>query len=108
MTRITIYKSNNDEIVGFRASGHSGYAEAGSDIICAAISTLVTNTVNSIESFTNDAFDCEVDEKTAIVTLRLKSEASSECAVLLKAFELSVTSIAMDNAKYISVSFEEV
>ena len=31
--------------------GHSGYAEAGSDIICAGVSALVINTINSIETF---------------------------------------------------------
>lgn len=108
MTRIKIYKSNRNEIVGFRAEGHSGYANAGQDIVCAAISTLVTNTVNSIETFTEDAFDGEVDEKKAIIAFRLKSEASSECAVLLKSFELGVTCIAENNSKYVSVTFEEV
>ncbi|MEI3320954.1 MAG: ribosomal-processing cysteine protease Prp [Eubacterium sp.] len=36
MTNITIYCSNND-YVGFRVSGHSGYSEAGYDIVCAGI-----------------------------------------------------------------------
>ena len=37
MTNITFYKTNNS-FVGFRVSGHSGYAEEGSDIVCAGIS----------------------------------------------------------------------
>jgi len=35
---------------GFRASGHSGYAEAGSDIVCAGVSILSCTCVNSLES----------------------------------------------------------
>ncbi len=35
---------------GFRASGHSGYAEAGSDIICAGVSVLGCTCVNALES----------------------------------------------------------
>ncbi len=35
---------------GFRAEGHSGYAEAGSDIVCAAVSVLGCTCVNSLES----------------------------------------------------------
>ncbi len=35
---------------GFRAQGHSGYAEAGSDIVCAAVSILGCTCVNSLES----------------------------------------------------------
>ena len=33
-----------------RVSGHSGYAEAGSDIICAAVSILTCTCVNALES----------------------------------------------------------
>ena len=38
MTKIEIFRKNQS-IVGYKASGHSGYAEEGSDIICASIST---------------------------------------------------------------------
>lgn len=37
--------------VGYRVSGHALFAEAGQDIVCAAVSMLVINTVNSIEKF---------------------------------------------------------
>ena len=37
------------EFTGFRASGHSGYAEEGSDIVCAAVSVLGTTCVNAME-----------------------------------------------------------
>mgnify|MGYP004449629667 CR=1 FL=1 len=39
-----------ERYTGFRASGHSGYAEAGSDIVCAAVSILSCTCVNSLES----------------------------------------------------------
>ena len=32
----------DDRITGFSVSGHSGYAESGSDIVCAAITAIVT------------------------------------------------------------------
>ena len=40
------------EYSGVRLSGHAGFDDSGRDIICAAVSTLVFNTVNSIEVFT--------------------------------------------------------
>lgn len=43
-------------------SGHAGFAEEGSDIVCAAVSVLVLNTINAIEAFTHTAFRCEADE----------------------------------------------
>ena len=35
-------------------SGHAGYAEKGHDIVCAAVSILIYNLQNSIESLTDD------------------------------------------------------
>ena len=40
MTDITITR-NNGSIVQVTASGHTGYGEAGEDIVCAGVSTLI-------------------------------------------------------------------
>ena len=40
MTKIVIRKTNG-RYSGFSCSGHAGYAESGSDIVCAAVSVLV-------------------------------------------------------------------
>ena len=40
MTRVE-FTTEDDRITGFTVSGHSGYAEAGSDIVCAAVSAAV-------------------------------------------------------------------
>ena len=58
MITVEIRKSNG-EYVGFSSKGHAGYAEEGYDIVCAAVSVLTVNTVNSIEKFTDDAFKAE-------------------------------------------------
>lgn len=36
-------------------SGHTGYAEKGHDIVCAAVSILIYNLQNSIERLTDDS-----------------------------------------------------
>ncbi len=43
-----------------RVSGHSGYAEAGSDIVCAAISSMVMLTLNTV----TERFGCKANIKT--------------------------------------------
>ena len=42
MTRCTVYVDSTSRITGFSVKGHAGYAEEGSDIVCAGISALVT------------------------------------------------------------------
>ena len=36
--------------------GHAGFGYRGQDVVCAAVSVLVINTINGIEQFTSDAF----------------------------------------------------
>ena len=45
-----VFFRESERFTGFRASGHSGYAEHGSDIVCAAVSVLGCACVNSLES----------------------------------------------------------
>ena len=41
MTTVKFTLNEKNEITGFSVSGHSGYAEEGSDIVCAAVSSCV-------------------------------------------------------------------
>ena len=46
--------------------GHAGYADAGSDIICAAVSVLVFNTLNAIESYTDDTMNVVTNDEAGL------------------------------------------
>lgn len=49
MIQITFKKNNDNKIVAFEITGHAGYADHGFDIVCAGVSALAINTVNSLE-----------------------------------------------------------
>lgn len=49
MTTVTV-RRDEQGICGLSVKGHSGYAEAGSDIVCAAVSVLMTTCINALES----------------------------------------------------------
>jgi len=51
MIKVSIKK---DEIT---ISGHSGYSEEGSDIVCASVSSICITTVNAILSINEEAID---------------------------------------------------
>ena len=61
MTTIVIYK-NNENFVGYECYGHSGYGEYGSDIVCAAISSVSYATLNGIEKVLNIPFGYEKND----------------------------------------------
>ena len=47
MIRIVMLRRNGATL-GFECSGHAGYAEAGSDIVCSAVSALTAATANGL------------------------------------------------------------
>lgn len=50
MIKAKIEKKEN-QIECIKISGHSGYAESGYDIVCSAVSSVVTTSINAIVSF---------------------------------------------------------
>jgi uncharacterized protein YsxB (DUF464 family) len=109
MTTITIQKTGSNEYKSFHCEGHSGYAESGSDIVCAAISILVINTINSIESFTKDKISVNTNEKTGLISCKFNGLPSKESTLLLDAMLLGLKEIEKQyKKKYIKLKFEEV
>ena len=47
MTTVT-FLTEESRIIGFDAKGHSGYAEEGEDIVCAAVSSAAYMTANTV------------------------------------------------------------
>ena len=71
----------NDRITGFSVSGHSGYAEAGKDIICAVISAVVTMAEATINEVCGAKAKVRVKEEDARVTLTLPASCDEEESV---------------------------
>ncbi len=68
MTRITFYRRGG-VFYGFEEIGHSGFADAGNDILCAAISSMTMLVINMIEvSFETDV-QYLIDEEKAKITV---------------------------------------
>ena len=109
MTKVTIYNNLENECVGFRVLGHAGYAEAGEDIVCAAISILVINTMNAIEQFTDAKFSQTADEQEGLIEFRI-SKPTKETTLLLNSMILGLQTLEDDKiyGNYIDLIFEEV
>ena len=108
MIKVTIYQSSEGKISGFAVQGHAGYAESGSDIVCAAVSVLTQNTVNSIEEFTEDGFSVDVDEKEGGLYLKMETGYSGKSKLLLDSLILGLQGIEEEYMDYLDVIFEEV
>ena len=80
MTKCEFF-TEDDRITGFSVSGHSGYAESGSDIVCAAISAVVTMAEATINEVCGAKAKVRVKEEDARITLTLPAQCEEEEAI---------------------------
>ncbi|HBY72012.1 MAG TPA: ribosomal-processing cysteine protease Prp [Lachnospiraceae bacterium] len=105
MIKVSIYKNADYLITGFSLSGHADYSEYGSDVVCAAVSALVINTINSIENFTSDKFRLEQDEKKGFIEFHVVSPISKQANLLLNSLVLGLQGIEEEYTdKYIRIA----
>lgn len=92
-------------ITGFSVSGHSGYAEAGADVVCAAVSAAVTFADATIRDVLGESAKSKVDEGNATVTLTLPAKCDNEEAVqaVLTGMMLTLGALRDDYPDYIEV-----
>ena len=72
MTTITFYKSGGF-YYGFEEQGHTGFADAGDDILCSALSAMTMLIINSIEIAYASDVEYEIDEKTTDIRVRCRA-----------------------------------
>lgn len=104
MTKCEFF-TENDRITGFSISGHSGYAEAGSDIVCAAISAVVTMAEATINDVCGAKAKVRVKEEDARITLMLPASCDEEDTVqaVLSGMMVTLLSFREDYPDYIEV-----
>ena len=108
MIKITIFKNHDDKYLGFTCLGHAEYAEEGEDIVCAGVSALVVNTVNSLEMFTSEKFETDA-EVGGEIAIRFESPAGHDADLLVKSLVLGLQGIQETYGdEYIVLDFREV
>ena len=106
MIAVTVLR-DGDRISGFESSGHAGFADSGKDIVCAAVSILIINTVNSMEEFTGQVFGTESEDGHIYCTLVKPYDQDAQ--LLLNAMVFGLQNIRQEyGKKYLRLDFKEV
>lgn len=103
MIRAEFYESKG-VLKGFKMNGHADFADIGSDVVCAAVSSAVQLTVNLLAEF-----DCEPDVSAADNTVECRVTASANTASsILEQLKLHFKSILEEYPKTIKITISEV
>lgn len=92
MIRVQFRIISGGEIVGFSVDSH------GDKIVCAAVSALTINTINSIEWLAHTDFSCEC-ENERFIDFYLTDEADANARLLLESLRLGLRAIADEYPK---------
>ena len=76
MINITVV-TYNQKIITIEATGHSGYEEAGKDIVCSAVSSIVITTINGRLSLDKEGILVDTKKSSKERALQLFAYASS-------------------------------
>ena len=88
------------------ATGHSGYADEGSDIVCSAISTLMEMLANGLTEVVKAQVNVVVDEKIPHLSVTLNETDIEKCKqaqVLMQSTLLGIKGVAQEFSKFIKI-----
>ena len=109
MIQITIFENQAKEYTAFRCIGHAGYAKSGEDIVCAAVSALVINTINSVEHLVSDEYDLTTEQESGLIDFSLQDGYSKESLLLIQSLVLGLQEIQKNyGTEYMMLIFKEV
>ena len=109
MTHVLIFKSKDGEYQGFNCIGHAEYADTGEDIVCAGISMLVINTINSIEKLAGEEMSVVANEEEGLIDCRFLNPINEKTSLFMDSLILGLKGIKKQyGKKYLDLAFEEV
>ena len=72
MTKVVFFRSGG-VFYGFEEQGHTGFAEEGNDILCAALSAMTMLIINTVEVAYASDVEYTIDDKTTNIRVRSKA-----------------------------------
>lgn len=101
------FTMEGSRITGFTSSGHSGYAEEGEDIVCAAVSSVIGLTECAVNTVLGLAASVKIDEANARISLHLPGGLSEEdehtCQTLMVSLMVYLAQLQEEYPDHITV-----
>ena len=108
MIEITLFHQEKN-LIGIESKGHSGYADSGMDIVCAAVSVLMQSLILGLSAIAQvNGLNCDVDKKIPLIRLTWPKEQSEKISLLTHTVAESLKVIADENPDYVKVHTEEI
>lgn len=101
MIKFKVVRGKDKKITHIEVKGHSGYAESGQDIVCAAVSTACIMTVNGIEK--QNLADMTYKEEDGFLVCDIPENREEGADLLLNSLMITIYEIAKQYKKYLFI-----
>lgn len=104
-------KRKGEFLVGFQYKGHAEFAEAGQDIVCAAVTSQLMMAYNGLDKVLAIPMTLDMDDHGGYFEFDLKTnqpELIERAQVLMETLRLGILGIEQQYEDYITLTEEEV
>ena len=94
-----------EHIISLQCKGHAGYAEAGKDLVCAGVSSILFGALNALDEMESKSVDLRVTNSK--ISIRVKED-SEHIQLLLKMILIQLKTVQESYQEYIEIKKMEV
>ena len=95
-------------LTGIECRGHSGYSRRGSDIVCAAVSTLMQALILGLEDIAHvQSLEVQADENIPLIRVTWPEPEHANIYLLTDTAAESLRQIARENPRHVKILTEE-
>ena len=102
MIKFTTVADTDGSIRRFTVDGHSGFAESGEDIVCAAVSSTVWMTINGIEK--QNLAHLKYEERDGFVDCIVEEKFSGGADVLLNSLVMFIAELSEQYKEFLKLT----
>lgn len=104
MTEVTLYWAKG-ALCGVESRGHSGFAEKGADVVCAAVSTLLHVLLLGLSDVAKaEGLECRVDGDVPLIRVFWPQRVAPSLDLLTRTVALSLREVAAGNGEYVHIT----
>ena len=99
-----------NKIHAFSVKGHSGFAEAPGDILCASVSAMTLLTLNTLQEVFGAELNLKIDEKKPLIDAKIVSfpqEKEEAVFGVVKGFFIQLQDLEKQYPEYLSVRIQK-
>lgn len=103
MIKAIFTRQNDGSLSSATLTGHAGSGKYGFDIVCASVSTLAINFVNSLEVLTDTQADIDMnDVEGGYMKISIPRDNQEKVQLLFESFLLGMTNLSNDSSKFVT------